>query len=393
MKLSDTTLQFIHKHQEEDIRALALQGKKYPEVDLAVALSQISGRQTAKYKIPTWYATEGIWYPRHLSLEQCSSETTASYKASVCQGKSLVDLTGGFGIDCAFLATRFREAEYVEQQEELCAIATHNFPLLGLQHIHIHHKDAVEFLKEMKPVDWIYLDPARRDTAGSKTVHLSDCTPDITQISSLLLEKADRVMIKLSPMLDITQALKQVPGVSEVHIISVKNECKELLLILSGKQMHSPLITCVHLGYTHDSSFCFLREEEAAAVCEYVTEPGRYLYEPNTSILKAGAFSLPAQKYNLKKLHPHSHLYTSDEWCGEFPGRRFEVEGNCSFHKKEWTHLMNGNRKANITVRNFPLTVAEIRKRMKVQEGGDIYLFATTLTDGKKVLIRCRKAE
>ncbi|MCD8080536.1 MAG: class I SAM-dependent methyltransferase [Bacteroides sp.] len=392
MELSAATLDFIHDHWEDNTKKLALQGKKYPQVDMTVALCQIQGRQTAKHKIPSWYACEEIHYPRHLSLEQCSSEATARYKASLCQGDTLTDLTGGFGIDCAFLAEHFKEVHYVEQQPELCRLATHNFSVLGLTQIAVHESDSTLYLEKMQPVDMIYLDPARRDDAGGKTVLLSDCTPDLTRIGALLPEKAKRVMIKLSPMLDITQALKEISGVCEVHIISVRNECKELLFVLSPTPVATPLLTCADLGNERTHLFSFTREEERQAICEYTPKVLRYMYEPNSSLLKAGAFSLPAQRYGLKKLHPHSHLYTSEELHTDFPGRRFEVEAIGPFHKKEWRSLLGDLTQANITVRNFPVSVAEIRKRTRLREGGDTYLFATTLSDGQKVFIRCRKA-
>ncbi len=393
MELSAATLGFIHNHWDDNTKTLALQGKKYPEVDMPLALRQIQGRQIAKHKLPSWYTREEIRYPSHLSLEQCSSETTARYKTSLCQGNTLTDLTGGFGIDCAFLAEHFREVHYVEQQPELCRIATHNFSVLGLTQIAVHESDSTLYLKHMQPVDMIYLDPARRNNTGGKTVLLSDCTPDLTQIGALLPEKARRVLIKLSPMLDITQALKEIAGVSEVHIVSVRNECKELLFIRSSDPVTTPLLRCVDLGNTRTHLFSFTREEERKAVCEYAPEVLRYVYEPNSSLRKAGAFSLPAQKYGLKKLHPHSHLYTSEQLHSDFPGRTFEVEATGSFHRKEWKSLLGDLTQANLTVRNFPVPVAEIRKRTKLREGGDTYLFATTLYNEQKVLIRCRKSD
>ena len=232
MQISPETQLFIRKHQSDDIRALALQAKKYPNVDMPTAITQIAGRQVAVEKIPSWKEIEDIWYPKHLSLEQCSSEITARYKASLLQGESLTDLTAGFGIDCSFLASNFKSATYVERQEELCEIATHNFPLLHLNHITVRNEDGIAYLQAMSPVDCIFLDPARRNEHGGKTVAISDCEPDVAELEELLLSKANRIMIKLSPMLDLSLALKELRHTQEVHILSVNNECKELLLLL-----------------------------------------------------------------------------------------------------------------------------------------------------------------
>lgn len=395
MELSQETQRFISEHAEDDVRQLALQAKKFPGVDMNTAIVQIAGRQAAADKIPAWYATEGIVYPRHLSLEQCSSELTARYKASLAKGKTLADLTGGFGIDSAFLSAGFRQATYVERQEELCEIASHNFPLLGLNHITVCHQDAVEHLHGMPPVDCIFIDPARRNEHGGKTVAIADCEPDVSALEEELLSKATRVMIKLSPMLDLTLALKDMKHVAEAHIVSVNNECKELLLIANNTanaQQPAVPVVCVNLTHKETQRFVFTREEEQAAECAYTDRIGKYLYEPNASILKAGAFRSIASRYGLQKLHPNSHLYTSDLPVEGFPGRSFEVESTFSLNKKEIKEALAGIRKANLTVRNFPASVAELRKRINMAEGGDDYLFATTLNDGKKVVIRGRKA-
>lgn len=235
MELNDETLRFIREHCKDDVRNLALQAPKYPGVDMPVALTQIAGRQAAAEKIPSWHEEEGILYPRHLSLEQCSSEATARYKASIIPESSsgtLTDLTGGFGIDCAFLSPKFHHVTYVERQEVLCEIASHNFPLLGLNHIRIENKDGIRHLQEMSSVDWIFIDPARRDGHGGKTVAIADCEPNVAELESLLLEKAQHVMVKLSPMLDLSLAIQDLKHVQEAHIVSVNNECKELFAYL-----------------------------------------------------------------------------------------------------------------------------------------------------------------
>lgn len=392
MRLTPEIWQFVREHQNDDIRTLALQAKKYPDVDMSVAINQIAGRKAAGHKIPTWYANENIIYPVHLSLEQCSSEITATYKASLVTGNTLVDLTGGFGIDCAFMFTRFRTVTYIEQQEELCEIASHNFAVLGLNHITVKHQNAVDALNEMDPVDCLFVDPARRNEHGGKTVLVSDCEPDVAALQHLLLNKAKRVMIKLSPMLDLSLALHSLPCTCEVHVVSVQNECKELLLVLerSDTKIESKEIPIHCINFTNNGiqKFTFTQVQEASTIVQYTNEVGSYLYEPNASLLKAGAFRSTASRFGLKKLHPNSHLYTSDQWIAEFPGRCFKVEAVGSVKDKA---LLAGVSQANFTVRNFPMSVAELRKRTRLEDGGETYFFATTLNNEKRVLIRCRK--
>ena len=392
MQISSETLRFIEENARADVRSLALQAKKYPQVDMAMAVVQIAGRQIAEAKVPSWYHTEGLLYPKHLSMEQCSSEATAIYKAGLVEGDSFADLTGGFGIDCSFLSRKFKQADYVERQTELCELAKHNFPLLGLS-IGVHNEDGVEYLKQMQPVDCLFLDPARRDGHGGKTVAIADCEPDVSALEDLLVEKAKKVMVKLSPMLDLSLALKHLKYVREVHIVSVNNECKELLLILQKESASSDItIHCEHIvNASEHQSFSFTQEQERTSDCPLATEVGAYLYEPNASILKAGAYRSLTQTYACKKLHASSHLYTSEQFIEDFPGRRFHVEAVSGFGKKELKEFLQGMEKANLTIRNFPSSVADLRKRLKLKEGGEDYLFATTLADESKVMIKCRK--
>ncbi len=392
MPISAATLHFIEEHVRDDVRTLALQAAKYPQVDMAEAVVQIAGRQIAEVKLPSWYRKEGLLYPKHLSMEQCSSEATAVYKAELVRGEALADLTGGLGIDCTFMARKFKKADYVERQTELCELAEHNFPLLGLD-IGVHNENGVEYLKQMEPVDCLFLDPARRDGHGGKTVAISDCEPDVSALEDLLVEKAKTVMVKLSPMLDLSLALKTLKYVCEAHVVSVNNECKELLLILQKSPIPSSIpIHCIHILPSGErQSFVFSQEQERSSDCPLATQVEAYLYEPNASILKAGAYRSLTQSYEVKKLHASSHLYTSSQFMEDFPGRRFRVEAVSGFGKKELKSFLQGMDKANITIRNFPLSVAELRKRLKLKEGGEIYLFATTLADGSKVLIRCKK--
>ena len=393
MQISTETLLFIEENAHADVRTLALQAKKYPQVDMAMAVVQIAGRQIAEAKVPSWHQTEGLLYPKHLSMEQCSSEATAVYKAGMVEGNSFADLTGGFGIDCSFLSRKFKQADYVERQTELCELAKHNFPLLGLN-IGVHTEDGVEYLKQMEPVDCLFLDPARRDGHGGKTVAISDCEPDVSALEDLLVEKAKMVLVKLSPMLDLSLALRTLKHVREVHIVSVNNECKELLLILQKSSISSEIpIHCEHiLSENKHQSFSFTQEQERTSECPFSTEVGSYLYEPNASILKAGAYRSITQAYPVKKLHTSSHLYISSHYIEDFPGRSFQVEAVSGFGKKDLKTFLQGLDKANLTIRNFPSSVADLRKRLKLKEGGEVYIFATTLADESKVLIKCKKA-
>ena len=389
--IDEHTLAFIREHTGDDVRQLALQAARYPLVDMRVAATQIEGRRLAAAKLPAWAATDGVMYPVRLSMEQCSSEATARYKASLVGGSRLADLTGGFGIDCSYMSERFDEATYIERNEELCRIARHNFGLLGLP-IRVVNGNSAEVLPSMPVQDWIFLDPARRDGVGNKVVALSDCEPDVCQLEKLLLQKAVRVMVKCSPMLDISLAISQLASVREVHVVSVGNECKELLLILGGTTGHGIEVRTVNFQGSGVQTFDYALEEEQAASCSYTSTVGRYLYEPNSSMMKAGCFRLPAGRYGLQKLHRNTHLYTSDTLVPDFPGRVFEVKNIDGFGKNELKLLSSELKKANIAVRNFPERPEALRKHLKLSDGGDVYLFATTLADEKRVIIRCVKA-
>ena len=401
MHLSDETFRFIRQHARDDVRSLALHARPLPGVDLPAALTQIAGLQVLRTKVPTWAATEGILCPPRLSLEQCSSEATARYKARVVAAQEgsrrrLADLTGGLGIDCSFLAPLFAEADYVERQENLCRLAAHNLPLLGLTHVRVHCADGTGFLDTMPPADWLFLDPARRDSHGGRTVALADCEPDVSLLEERLLDKAPRILLKLSPMLDLTLALHTLHSVREAHVVAVDNECKELLLILERgctAEIDDLPVSCANLDATGEAGrvFTFTRRHEQAATCPLADAPLAWLYEPNAALLKAGAFRCLADAYGVEKLHPSSHLYTSDRPVPDFPGRTFRIEGWCGFGKKEIKSLLGGIGQANLSVRNFPDTVAGLRRRLHLPEGGDTYLFATTLADGRKVLIRGEK--
>ena len=394
------TLDFIAKHLSDDVRNLALQASRYPNVDMPFAIDQIAGYQTALQKLPTFAKTAGIYYPHHLSMEQCSSEQAARHKAEIIANipsnkDSFVDLTAGFGIDFSFIAPLFRQSTAIERQDYLCEIQQHNLPLLGLDNAQVIHADASRYLEGTDYADWIFLDPARRDAHGGKVVAISDCEPNVAEWEESLLEKANYVMVKLSPMLDITLALRTLKHVREVHVIAVHNECKELLFVLD-KNTHSIdsiQLTATNLTSQGNQMFRFTMQEESDAAVIFSDSIQDYLYEPNTALIKSGAFRSVANRFGVKKLHPNSHLYTSPVFIPDFPGRSFQVDSVCGFGKKDIKTFLQGISQANLSVRNFPSSVAELRKRLKLKDGGDVYLFATTLKESEKVLIKCRKTE
>lgn len=393
------TWEFISKNEKANVKDLALQAKKYPQVDMPFAIDQIAGLQTARLKLPSYAAISGLHYPHHLSMEQCSSESTAAYKAQLVEShsspserNSFADLTAGFGVDFSFIAQLFKQAAYVERQAYLCELAQHNFPLLGLSQVSIHNIDGLQYLEQMQTVDWLFLDPARRDKNGGKVVSISDCEPDVAELEDTLLQKAHNVLIKLSPMLDISLAIHTLKHVREVHVVATNNECKELLFWLS--RATTPTNEILIRSYNQQKEeqlFSFTLAEEEQACASYTSTIGKYLYEPNAALIKSGGFKSICTQLGLQKLHPNSHLYTSDNLQDKFPGRVFQVERVCGFSKKELKELQQ-LKQANLTTRNFPQSVQELRKRLKLSDGGTHYLFATTLQNGDKVLIDCLKS-
>jgi len=384
---NQATLEFIRRHSHDDVRQLALQGRKYPEVDMTYALEQIAGRQKAQTKLPSWAAMDGIVYPAHLSMEQCSSETTARYKAKIAgSGELFVDLTAGFGVDAAFISRNFSQAVTIEQQSYLCDISSSNYQLLGYNNIEVVCGDGIDYLHSMKSADLVFIDPARRDEHGSRTYGIADCTPNILPLLDELLQKAERVMVKLSPMLDWRKAVEDIGSVSEVHIVSIDNECKELLLILS--RQHSPLrLYCVN----NESVFECEANGSPSMTPVPACESPVFLYEPNASIMKGGCFDAVSGRFYIPQISKNSHLYVSDQEVTDFPGRRFSIDKVTSLNKRDLKAALDGIQKANITVRNFPMSVAELRKRLKLGDGGDTYIFATTIADGSHRLFVCRK--
>lgn len=397
------TAEFIATHRNYDVRMLAF--KRADDVDMPLALEQIAGYQKARRKLPQWSGVEGMLFPPSLSMEQCSSEQTALYKVSLlasrsdsfaggschpaaCSG-SFADLTGGFGVDFSYLAARFAKATYIERNPKLCAIARHNFALLGLTHAEVVCGDSVECLRNLAPVDVIYLDPARRDTNGGRTFAISDCTPDAVALLPLLLEKAETVMIKLSPMLDWHKAVADFRGhVAEVHIVAVDNECKELLLILRRDTTECPKVVCVNNGCVFSPTpYIYIIRCNVPSV-DFSQLHG-FLLVPNAAIMKAGCFAQVAEAFSVAQISDNSHLFVADAPVEGFPGNTYRINAVTSMNKKELKATIGGIKKANIAVRNFPLTVAELRKRLKINDGGNIFIFATTLCDGSHVLIVC----
>ena len=418
-----TTAEFIREYRERDIRQLALQANRFPDVDMLYALDQIQGWQIARRKLPKWAACDGVIFPPHLSMEQCSSEPTAQYKLNLamewttlnselstqnCRRQQfktqnskfktstrMTDLTGGFGVDFSFTSCAFAAATYVERNEQLCHIVEHNLPLLGLNNATVVCADAVEYLSTVEPQTMLFLDPARRDEHGAKTVMLADCTPDVVQLLPKLLEKSRFTMLKLSPMLDWHKAVDDLQGaVREVHIVSVGGECKELLLVLSTVVESELKVYCADLSTASDTSSLFVYTPGSSAPVansKLKTQNSKFVHEPNASIMKAGCFDELAAAYGVSPVSRNSHLFLSDEPVDGFPGRSFVVERVTTMNKGELRKALVGIEKANIATRNFPLSVAELRKRLKLKDGGDVYIFATTTAEGEHVLLISRK--
>ena len=462
-----TTAEFIHEYREQDTRQLALQSARFPDVDMPYALDQIKGWQTARRKLPTWAACDGIVYPPHLSMEQCSSEPTAQYKLNLamewarrvesselrvesskegvdnsseqpatlnsqlstfnCHASSMTDLTGGFGVDFSFTSCAFASATYVERNEQLCRMVEHNLPLLGIDNAKVVCADAIDYLSTLDTQTMIFLDPARRDQHGAKTVMLTDCTPDVVQLLPQLLKKSRFTMLKLSPMLDWHKAIEDLQGtVREVHIVSVGGECKELLLVLSEEMESELKVFCADLeagggsggssrssssscsslssepssprtssspsAHSHASLFVYTPSASRPAPnSKLKTQNSKFLHEPNASIMKAGCFDELAAAYGVSPVSRNSHLFLSAEPVDGFPGRSFSIERVTTLNKRELRQALAGIEKANIATRNFPLSVAELRKRLKLKDGGDVYIFATTTAEDEHLLLISHK--
>ena len=503
--MNDKTREFVAMHRDEDVRELALKAKRVEGLDLPLALDQIAGWQIASKKLPQWASCEGIIYPPHISMEQCSSQFTAQYKSEIAQTllvpattvrarvsdspelgnyeagmclrtsdspesdtqevkmgawmtdsaesdtlvakRAMVDLTGGFGVDFSYLARGFNQATYVERQRHLCDLAEHNMAALGLDQARIVCGDGVEYLRQMDPVDFIYLDPTRRDEHGARTYAIEDCMPNVLELRDLLLAKSQCTLVKLSPMLDWRKAVADFDGaVREVHIVATGNECKELLLVLGrpaqadaldgvdgagshrrpaaharveqmnggmdsagtvdsfdGESKAERTAAASHDGrYAAPHMFCVNDNQridyDSAAYTQGLRIGGKplpeaknYLYEPNASIMKAGCFDLVEERFGVTQIGPSSHLFVSEQQIADFPGRGFAIEAVGSMNKKDTKRLLNGVKQANIAVRNFPLTAPQLRKKLKLADGGTVYLFGTTMQGGDHVLLRTSK--
>lgn len=396
MKLTAAQKDFLAEHATADLNRLLLSANKYPELSIPFLVDQLAARRQIREKLPSWYACPDLVFPSRIAAEQCSSEQTAVYKQRFVEsGWRVCDLTGGLGVDSFYLSKNASQHTYIERFAEYCAAAQTNFEALGATHIRVVNGDSAAQPELLSETDLFYIDPARRGSQNKRLFAIQDCEPDLTTFLPVLFEKSPRVLAKLSPMIDLQQTLQQLPHVTEVHVLSVKNECKELLLLMERDRIvDDPEIVCIN--YTtagEEQQFRFRWQQERNTPLHTADAVGAFLYEPNASVLKAGAFKQVAAQFGLQKLHQHSHLYTSDCELEHFPGRRFSVEEVISFAGKAAKSLGKQVPQANITVRNFPLSVEELRKKTRITDGGSCYLFATTMADNQKVLIRCRRLE
>lgn len=393
---------FIAAHRTDDVRRLALQLAGRTDIDVPWVLDQIAGWQTARRKLPSWAATDGITYPPHLSMEQCSGEPAARYKSGIARRLAgtvrtdgtrtrLVDITGGLGVDFSFMARAFDEAVYIERQERLCDIARSNLPLLGLPHATVVCGDGGGWLERMEGrATVVFADPARRDNAGGRTFAIGDCTPDVGAMMPMMLQRADHVVLKLSPMLDWRKAVADIgPAVSEVHIVSTGGECKELLMVVTaGKSDTTLRLVCVNDSTTVETTIDSSATARPVDIVGTLPDVPFHLYEPNASVMKAGIFGVICQRYGVRQIGRDSHLFVSEKSATDFPGRAFTATAVTTMNKRELRETLRGITRANITVRCFPMTVAELRRRLKLADGGDVYLFGTTDGEGRHVVIK-----
>ncbi|MCE7995941.1 MAG: hypothetical protein HEP71_28435 [Roseivirga sp.] len=390
-ELKKTEIQkFIQDHLYDDPASLMLSAGKYPHIPMKEVVEQIQSKRKAKHKLPEYFATEGIIYPPPLSMEQCSSQVTAAYKASLVKGDAMIDLTGGMGIDTYYLSQSFQEIHYIERQQNLVELAEYNFHCLGAHNIRSHHFQAEDFLNELKDmVDLIYLDPARRGTHNSKVVRFEDCEPDVIQIQPLLQQSARSLLIKASPMLDIKGAINDLGEVTAVHVVADRNEVKELLFFIDENASGNPGIHTINFKSEGKWCFGFDYESELEALPQFGTV-SKFIYEPNAAILKAGGFKSVGEQFpGMVKLHANTHLYTSDQLIEDFPGRCFQVLDSLQMNKKHLRKKLP-EMQANISVRNFPMSVQQIRKKTSLKEGGEDYIIATQDVNGP-VLLHCHR--
>lgn len=389
LPLSDQMLDFIARHESDSPEQLLLHAGRYPDIDVPFAVNQIAARKHIKDKLPVWYANRNLIFPSRIAAEQCSSEITASYKQQLLRGERVCDLTGGLGIDSWYFAQKAREVIYIERFPEYCQAAAHNFETLNVTNIQILHSDCRNILDSIH-ADTFYIDPARRSNSNKRLFALNDCEPNVLESKKILLQHSQRLIIKISPMADLTETLRLLPETTEIHILAVKNECKEILFVLEN----TPREIQIHTRAFQNNGcqeFSFFPQEEKDSPLLLAESPEAYLYEPNSALLKSGAFKSVAVRYKIKKLHQHSHLYTSGTLHENFPGRKFFIRESLPFTGKLLKQLRKDVPQANIAVRNFPMTVEEIRKTSGIAEGGSTYLFATTFANARRLLLLCEK--
>ncbi|MDR2907070.1 MAG: class I SAM-dependent methyltransferase [Bacteroidales bacterium] len=395
------TKQFVVEHLHSDVNALLLQKSRFPKIDWPFAVAQIEGRQKVLHKLPTFVQNLNIVFPKKLSVEQCSSELTAGYKSQFAVNKRVLDATGGFGVDSFYLAKQAQSVTYLEQQADLCEVAKHNFAELKAENITVFNSNSIDFLQhQTEPYDLIYIDPARRGAHNSKKFLLSDCEPDVVQHWDLISQHTSEILIKASPMLDISLAMAQLRDVAEVHVISVKNECKEILFYCKkGAKFRG--ITCVnldtkndmdnHVGVENFQPLQFSPDDERQAIpiyTDFAKHPPKYIYDPFVCLTKAGAFKILCKAFGVEKMSQHAHLYTSPNYVPNFPGRHFEI---LTIGDKQAFSKPPINSKANIVCKHFPRTPEDIRKAYKIADGGDYFLFFTTDQFNQKVYLSVKR--
>ena len=385
--LSAEIQDFINSNINANVTGLALQKNKFPNADWMSILNQITAKQKAKSKLPTWFNTSNIYYPSKISIEQTSSEKTAEYKSKLVSGKSLIDLTGGFGVDDFYFSKKVNQVTHCEINHELSEIVKHNFEQLGTKNIDFLVGDSAKILSSLnQKFDWIYIDPSRRNDAKGKVFMLQDCLPNVPKLLDFYFEFSDNIMIKTAPILDISAGLSELKSVKAIHIVALENEVKELLWILEKNYSKTITIVTSNLTKENNEEFCF--EFGNLSISNY-SLPKKYLYEPNAAIMKSGGFDEVNSQYEIEKLNKHSHLYTSDILIN-FPGRIFEIKKSINYSKIDMKQFLE-NQKANITSRNFPDSVEIIRKKWKIKDGGSLYCFFTTDLNNNKIVLLCDK--
>jgi hypothetical protein len=389
LKLLNPDIQrFINANIDTTIAKLALQKNPFPEVEWISILNQMEAKSKSKDKLPHWFAAKNILFPSKISVEQTSSEKTASYKSEIVSGESLIDLTGGFGVDDFYFGKKMKKVTHCEINPELSQIVKHNFEQFQVQNISCHSGDSLEILAQLQTqYDWIYIDPSRRNDAKGKVFMLQDCLPNVPENLDLFFEYSDSILIKTAPLLDISAGLSELKNVKTIHIVAVENEVKELLWEIHKGFTGKPTIKTVNIGKENRDTFKFVWDENPG-IPEYGL-PENYLYEPNSAIMKSGGFDEVSVFYKLKKLHKHSHLYTNSKIIA-FPGRVFKIENTFQYHKKEMKNFIEG-KQFNVTTRNFPETVENIRKKWKIKNGGNQYCFFTTDENDNKIVLICTK--